>query len=348
MRSKALRRRGILAALPICAAALFSSAFPLTAGAVVYPPGGWAFAGDAEGWQEAEASCNVSAPSTCEASGEFDGSAGDPPGSLAAHAHLTLNAAALFESTVVLESPGFAVAEGGPATVHVDRQFSPGGLLSLAPETSYSVSLVDQGGEASSEAIAETLGEGDSAFAGRDGVVAVSAGHTYAIAIEATTTSLAAVGLLATDSFARFDNVSLSTGSSGGEGEGDGGAGGNRGEGALSTAHGTSETHTVVQRRVATKRRWRARHVFVRLRCPRRARHACTITAQGRFERRVRATRPRTVRLGRGRGRLVALGVKPRFRARIVKRKRLLVVQRLRAGKLRMTFARSRPVIRHR
>lgn len=350
MGSKTLRRRGMPAAIAICAAGLLSLTGPTLAGATIYPAGGGVFDAGAEGWQEVEASCNVSALSTCEASGEFDGSAGDPPGSLTAHTHLVLNLAALFESTVVIESPDFTVAEGGSGTLRVDRQFSPGGLVALSPEAGYSVALIDGGSEASSEAVSETLGESDGAFAGRSGAITVSAGHTYAIAIATTTTALAAVGPLETDSFVRFDEVSLETEPSaeqGGAGEA-GSAVGEGGATGASPATNSASERTVVERRVGRKRRWRARHVFVRLRCPRRLHHACTITAQGRIGKRIRVTQRRTVRLARGRGRLVALRVKRRFRGQVAKRRRLLVVQRLRAGKRKATFAGSRPVIRHR
>jgi hypothetical protein len=90
------------------------------------------------------------------------------------------------------------------------------------------------------------------------------------------------------------------------------------------------------------------RHVFVRVRCPKRVGSTCRITAQGRIRKRVRVTQRRTVRVARGRSRLVALRVKPRFRERLAKRKRLLVVQEVRVGEVTTTYARSRVLIRQR
>jgi hypothetical protein len=60
----------------------------------------------------------------------------------------------------------------------------------------------------------------------------------------------------------------------------------------------------------------------------------------------VRVTQRRSVRIAEGRSQLVALRVKRRFRDRVAKRKRLLVVQKVRAGEVTTTFARSRALIR--
>ncbi|MGC1850968.1 MAG: hypothetical protein WA687_00860, partial [Solirubrobacterales bacterium] len=215
-----LSRRGAVASTAAVGALFCLWAFSTGAVAAVYPPGGGAFAADAEGWQETEATCNVTLLSTCEASGEYDASAGNPPGALTAKTTVSLNLAALFDSTVVFESPDFTVAEAGPATVHAERQFAPGGLLTLMPEADYTVSLIDRGTEVPTEVISEILDEGDASFAGKDAAAVVVPGRTYAIAIEVSTTSLAALGALSTAANVRFDNVALSVQeTSGGEGD---------------------------------------------------------------------------------------------------------------------------------
>jgi hypothetical protein len=346
------RGRCAVAPIAICGAILALIAFPAAAAAAVYPSGGGVFAADAEGWQETEATCNVTALSTCEASGEHDASSGNPPGAITAKTTVLLNLAALFESTVVFESPDFIVEEVGAASMHVDRQLAAGGLLALSPESTYTVSLIDRDLGTQVEVLSETLDEGDSSFAGKDGLAPVLSGHTYAISIEAKTTATAALGLLGGETNVRFDSVSLSTqastgGGGGGSGGGDAGAGGSEsGDSNVATTLSSSELRTLVRRGDAPSAQVRGRHVFVKLRCPMRAEHACRITAQGRIRKGLPVTQRRTVKLAKGRSRLVGLRVKRRFLAKVAKRKRLLVVQKVRAGDVTTTFARSRALIR--
>lgn len=367
MQSIELGRRGVVASIA-AGVLLCLWTLPAPAAAAVYPAGGGAFAADAEGWQATEEVCNVTLLSTCEASGEHDPAAGNPPGALTAKTTVSLNLAGLFDSTVVFESPDFAVTEAGPATVHVERQFAPGGLPTLAPEATYAVSLIDRGTEVATEVVGEALDEGDTVFSGKDGAVAVVAGRTYAIAIEASTTSLAALAALSTAANVRFDNVALSVqeassgegddGDDGGDGAagpaGSAGGGGDPGAAGSVAATGTSaglspdELRTSVRRVDSASAALSGKRVFVKLRCPKRAGGACRITAQGRIRKRVRVTQRRTVKVAKGRARLVALRVKPRFRERLAKRKRLLVVQKVRVGEVTTTYARSRVLIRRR
>lgn len=354
MRSVKLCRRRETAPIAAATAAVLLLASAAGAAASVYPPGGGAFSGGAEGWQATEANCNVSALSTCEASGEYDGTAGNPAGALLAKTSVQLNLGALFESTIVFESPDFTVAEGGTAPLHVDRQFAASGLVALTPEATYAASLIDRGGGTPTEVLAESLDEGDASFTGRDGVVSVSAGHTYAIAIETSTTAAAALGLLGGETDVRFDNVALAVQSAAGEGGGGnagGGTDGSVGGGSASASTGpldSTELRTLVRRGDAATAHLLGGRVFVRLRCPKRVGRACRITAQGRIRKHVRVTRRRTVRIAKGRSRLVALPVKRRFREKVARRKRLLVVQRVRVGGVTTTFARSRALVRQR
>lgn len=340
--------RGVGALIAMLGLALLVAALASTAVAATYPAGGGAFTADAEGWQATEAECNVTVLSTCEASGAHDAANGNPPGALTAKTTVLLNLAALFESTVVLESPDFTVAETGTGTMHADRQLAAGGLLTLSPEATYSVSLIDRGSGTPTEVLEETLDEGDASFAGEDGVASVSSGHTYAISIEVATSALAALGVLGGEAKVRFDNVALSTEDADDDGAGEGGqgSGGAPGaDGAAGEALDASGLRTLVRRGDAPGALAQGRQVFVRLRCPQRAGHACRITAQGKIRKRVRVTQRRTVRIAQGRSRVVALRIKPRFRERIASRKRLLVFQRVRVGAVTTTFARSRALI---
>jgi hypothetical protein len=340
--------------IALAAAVIALAAFPLAAPAAVYPGGGGAFAADAEGWQATEATCNIPLAGACSASGGHDSAVGNPAGSLAAEADIALNLGGLFDATVVLESPDFTVAEGGSALLHLDRQFESDGLVALAPEATYSVNLTDRATETPTQVLTETLDEGDGSFAGKEAVASVAAGHTYALSIEVEISSATAgIGLVGA-AIARFDNVALTTEAAAGEEEGTGSGAGDSGGGSATGAAGSSavltsdELRTVVRRGDAAGVRLLGHSVFVRLRCPRRAPSACRIVAQGAIKRRVRVTQRRSVRIAKGRSRVVALRVKPRFRDKLARRKRLLVVQRVRAGEVATTFARSKALIRRR
>ena len=57
-------------------------------------------------------------------------------------------------------------------------------------------------------------------------------------------------------------------------------------------------------------------------------------------------TNKRTVKVAKGKKRLVVLKVKPKFRAKVAKRKRLLVSEKVRAGKATATAYKVRKLIR--
>jgi hypothetical protein len=58
------------------------------------------------------------------------------------------------------------------------------------------------------------------------------------------------------------------------------------------------------------------------------------------------ATNKRTVKVRNGKSKQVALLVKPKARQRVAKRKRLLVRQKVRAGKVTATLYKNRKLIR--
>ncbi|HEX5712363.1 MAG TPA: hypothetical protein VFX85_03515, partial [Solirubrobacterales bacterium] len=228
--------RRIQTALPaaFCTAFLALGLFAGAAQAATYPPGGGTFSGGVEGWtMPVKPTCSIPLGGLCTATAGYDGEGGNPAGSLAAKTSVLVNLGGLFKATADFQSPNFTVSEGGAATVHVDRQLESGNLLDLAPQATYTVTLVDRTTGVSSEVITEAGAEPNAAFAGKDGAATVVAGHTYAIAIDAeTSSSLANVGLLGSTTL-RFDNVSLNVGTSGGgAGGGAGGKGGGAGTGA--------------------------------------------------------------------------------------------------------------------
>ncbi|HEU4944571.1 MAG TPA: hypothetical protein VFT10_05350, partial [Solirubrobacterales bacterium] len=322
--------------------------FAAPAAAATYPTGGATFAADAEGWQATEADCSIPLAGVCSASGSHDPANGNPPGALTAETDVVLNLGGLFEASVTFESPDFVVSETGPAAFHLDRQFSTGGLLALAPQADYTVSLIDRGTETPTEVVAESLDEADSAFAGKDALTSATAGRTYAISIEVDTGSTATgLGVLG-ESAVRFDNIALTVqDDSSGAGTEGGGPGGSGPVTYVATSSPTADDlRTLVRRNSPPGARLVGQHVFVKVRCPRRVGGACRITAQGRIKKRTRVTRRRTVRVARGRSRTIALQILPRFRERLAGRKRLLIVQWVRVGGETTTFARSRALIR--
>jgi Collagen triple helix repeat (20 copies) len=215
------------------------------AAAATYPAGPSTFTGSAEGWVVKEAACNV--PLLCTASGTYDGTAGNPPGSIAANSNIALTLLSLFSAKVTYESPTFAVTKGGSSTLQLERSFTPGGLLALAPTVNYSVSLLDKTAGTQTKVITEALSE-TVPFGGISGAVSTVAGHSYAISITAvTSSSVVGTGLLAGNTSARFDNVGLTVGAegeTGAEGEpGPEGPPGAAGEKGASGSNGTNGTN---------------------------------------------------------------------------------------------------------
>lgn len=353
MSSTNSRLHGGLAAIAALSALLLM-ATPAGAATDVYPAGGGTFAGGAEGWQEAEAECSVSLLSTCTASGDYDGSGGSPAGSLAAKTNADLNLLGTFESTVVFDSPEFTVTEAGTATLHLDREFVPGGLIELVPTASYAVTLNDLTETTGSVPLTEEI-ENASAFTGKDAVATVVAGHTYTISVEVKASSSITLNVLVDgETSVRFDNVRLSVQTPddpvdpGPDDDGDGGSG----EGSTNSSSTTSLTSKELLSSVKSSSQETAqvhvdgKRVFVRVSCPRRVKRACRISAQGIIGKRAKVTRRSSAKVASGRTKLLALRVKPRFRDEVARRKRLLIVQEVRVGKVSTTFARTRVLIR--
>ncbi len=180
------------------------------ASAATYPGGGSTFTGSAEGWKATSTCKLLSAlelPLLCTATGAYDGTAGAPPGSFATATSIPLNLIGLFKSEVVAESPAFTAVSGGAGSLGFSRAFTPGGLIGINPQFTYTVNLVDKTANAVEKVTSETL-EGESPFANKVAVLSLTAGHEYQVKIEATTSSsIASIGLLGGEAIGRFDNV---------------------------------------------------------------------------------------------------------------------------------------------
>jgi hypothetical protein len=249
----------------------------------------------------------------------------------------------------IWESPAFAYEGAGgeeakSVAFSLDRRASVDQLLAVSGNSAeYVVRLIDlsQGGEVLTLLGPSTLAGARSwTGVGRDSIdpASLTPGHEYRIQITSTYTTGTTV--LVSGS-ADYDNVVLraSDGASGrGKGKGQGGGNG----GALSE----ERLENLLRQATPGTAVLSGKRLFVRVRCPRRIGHACRTTAQGLLRKRRPATLKRTVRVRSGKSRLLALRVKPKARSRVVKRKRLLVRQKVRAGELTATVYKSRRLIR--
>ena len=332
MRSSKARLGVVSAACCAVAAAFCLVAGPAQAATTAYPVGGSTFSGGAQGWQVTAASCNV--PTFCTASGGYDGTDGNPPGSMAANTTITLNLVGLFKSTVTVQSPDFTVTGTGKSTLHLDRQFVPGNLVDQSPHATYTVTLIDRTAGTQSTPLTETI-ESASAFTGKDAAVSVTAGHTYAISITTETSStVAGTGLTSGVTSVRFDNVSLSVQTTPG-GEGSGG-------GALTD----SRLLSLIQGSLVGPAILKGNRLSVKVRCPTKIGSACAIAVQGLLKKRKPATAPRRVKVAKGKKKRVVLKVKPKALKKIAKRKRLLFKETVRVGKARATVYKRLKLIR--
>lgn len=310
------------------------------AAADVYPAGGGQFSGGPEGWEVTDADCNV--PVLCSASGGYDGTDGVPAGSLAADTNVSLNLLSLFRSTVTLQSPDFEVGAGGAATLHLERRFAQGSLVDLAPQLDYRVQLIDRTSGKRSTAISETL-SGTSGWGGEDGAATLKAGHTYAIAITAETSSnVVGTGLLSGSTSARFDNVALTVGTDG-AGGGAGGAGKGGSDPATSIA---ARVAALAPATLAGPAQLKGKRLFVKARCPKKIGRTCRISVLGLLKKRKPATANRTVKVAKGKTKRLVLKVKPGAKGKVASRKRMLFKVRVRAGKAEATAFKRLKLIR--
>ena len=145
---------------------------------------------------------------------------------------------------------------------------------------------------------------------------------------------------------ADYDNVVLSatTGNGGGKGNGGDGSGGGKGSGAFSSQRLEELLRGATPGTAAVPNG--NKRLLARVKCPPKVGRQCRTTVQGLLREGRPATVKRTVRLRAGKSRLVALQVKPKARKQVAKRKRLLVRQKVRAGKATATVVKTRLLVR--
>jgi hypothetical protein len=325
-------KRNLIVAVGALAAVLLALGTS-QAQAASYPSGGSTFSGSAEGWKVNSAGCNVAV--VCTASGGYDGTAGQPPGSLAASTSILINAGGLFKGNVVEESPQFKVTDGGAATLRFDRQFVPGGLAPLTPQLAYSVTLLDKTAGTEAQPIAETI-TGESAFAGKEGAVTLTEGHIYAIRVESEIDStLAGIGVTGT-STARFDNVVVAPASD--DGAGGGGSG--------SATSSKLRLAALMRASLIGPAVLKGKRLLVKARCPAPVGVSCRVSLKGLLKKGNAATATRTTKIPKGRSKLLVLGVKPNARDKVGRKTRLPFRQKVKAGDTRATLFQRLKLIR--
>jgi hypothetical protein len=336
--------------------AMFLLVLPAAAGAVTskYPAAAAArgFGGGAAGWTSSSSNDGICLPPLLCASvaNSFQESGAADGGGFVRSAYTGVVGVTAVGGTATgtWESPPFAYDGAGgeeAATVSfaLDRRASVDQLLAVAGNSAeYTVRLIDLsgGGEALTLMPATTLAGANSWTDVTRGSIdpdSLSVGHDYRIQITSRYTSGTCV--LVTGN-ADYDNVVLmaSDGTSG-KGKGKGGGSGALSEQRLMDLLRQGIPGTAV---LGDK----GKRLFVRVKCPRKIGHACRTTAQGLLRKRRPATAKRTVRLRSGKSKLVVLRVKPKARQQVAKRKRLLVRQKVRAGKVTATVVKSRRLIR--
>jgi hypothetical protein len=354
-----------VAAVVLAFAAALLLAIPATAGAVGtrYPSANAArgFDGGAAGWDSSSSTEGICLPPLLCANVEnsFQASGGADGGGFIRSGYLGVVGATAVggTTTAIWQSPPFSYSGGGggePGSLGftLDRRANVDQLLGVAGNSAeYSVRLVDlsAGGEGVTLIAPTTLAGARSWTNVSSGSInpdSLTIGDEYRIQISSRYTS--GTSVLVSGS-ADYDNVVLSaaTGNGGGDGK-------NGGKGKGSGGHGKGAGTFSSQRleellRGATPDTAKlddGKRLLVRVKCPRKVGRQCRTTVQGLLKKGRPATGRRTVRLRSGKSKLVALRIKPKARERVAKRKRLLVRQKVRAGKATATVFKTRLLIR--
>jgi hypothetical protein len=356
MRSPLPRLAGAIAAVTV---AILILALPASAGTATskYPPGAAArgFDGGLSGWTSSsstEGSCL--SPLLCaSAENSFQGAGGADGGGFIRSAYTGVAGAMAVAGTTsaVWQSPRFAYAgaageEPTAVSFDLDRRANVDQLLAVAGNSAeYSVQLLDlsESGEATTLIAPTTLAGAETWSEVSRGSIdpeEFTPGHDYKIQITSRYTS--GTSVLVSGS-ADYDNIVLSAVRRGAGGDGKGGArGGDAGNGALSARR----LEDLLRESTPGTATLRGNRLFVRVRCPTKVGRVCRTTAQGLLRKHRPATAKRTVRLRSGKSRLVALRVKAKARAQLAKRKRLLVRQKVRVGKVTATVYKTRKLVR--
>jgi hypothetical protein len=342
-------------AIGACLAGLLLVLAPLAAAATSkYPPDVAArgFNGGLAGWTESSSfDGNCTAPLLCPSvTNSFQASGGADDGGFirSAYSGVAGLMAVAGTTTAVWQSPTFTYEGVGgkrPTAVDfkLDRRASVDQLLAVEGNSAdYSVRLVDlsEGGESLTLFSPTTLAGAHTwtRFVRRPSVDPdlLAMGHEYLVQITTRyTTGTSAV----VSGSADYDNVVLSAERGGSGAQGITSA-------QLSELIRAASPDTAILTGSGKAGAGKAKRFLVRVRCPRKVGRTCRMAVQGLLKRGKPATTRRTVKVHKGRAKLVTLRVKPKARVKVAKRKRLLVRQRVRAGRVTATVVKSRKLIR--
>jgi hypothetical protein len=317
-----------------------------------HPGGGNGFATGVEGWSASGESCTP-IELLCTTEGAHDATGGNPPGSLAVETTATVNLISLFKGTATWASPTFTIPVEPitDARLRLDHAFDPGALVDVEPVADYTVTLADLTTGTSAVLLSEQLAEGDEEFATASAPAAVVGGHRYQLSIGAEIAqSAVALSLLSGTTKLSLDNVGIVVESSGnGKGGSDSKGNGGNGDDRRSRSSALSDQRLLSLLNggaSASPAVLKGKRLFVKVNCPASIGRTCRITAQGMLTRRKPATTKRTVKVPKGKSKRIALRAKPQARAKLIKRKRLLVRQKVSAGKAQATVYKQRKLIR--
>ena len=352
------RRFGALAA---CAVSL-GLALAVPAGAAQssdYPadPGARNFTTGAGGWTSTnsfDGSCiaPVLCPTITDAFVPAGGADGDGYITAAFTGVVGANAVA-GTSTSVWESPQFVYSGAGgqsPASLvlTLNRRASVDQLLAVQGNSAeYAVQLADVSAGGTGPTVI-----GPTTLAGADTWAAMPAaaikpsqlnlGDDYRIQIVSRYTT--GTSALVTGS-ADYDDVGLHASLAADGGSGAGGKGKGNGNGGRSSLR-SKQLLAMFRSGLSGTAVLKGKRLFVKVSCPRKIGRDCRITAQGLLTRHKPATAKRTAKVGKGKSRQLVLRVKPKLRAALAKRKRLLVSEKVRAGGTSATAYKVRKLIR--
>lgn len=326
------------------------------ASAATYPGGGSTFTRGAEGWKVASAECKVLGllEVLCGTAGTgYDATAGAPAGSFADKAQIPVSALGLFKASFLDESPAFTAGASGSGSLSLSRQFLPGGLVSLTPTFTYTAYLLDKTSNTKQKAISESL-TAEAPFATKSGPISLTAGDTYAVQIEASTTASSLLGLLAETS-GRFDNVVVTgpNGTGGNPGEegpgggnngtdGENGSGGNGGAGGLSAARLESLLSSSLIGPAVLK----GSKLRVMAKCPAKLKATCTLAITGMLSKKKPATTQRKAKVKKGKTKSFVLKVKPAALAKVKTKSKLLFKEQAKVGKSKATVYKTLKLVR--
>jgi hypothetical protein len=314
------------------------------ASAATYPGAGSTFTGSAEGWVVTAKCPTIPAP-LCVAGGSYDGTTGSPSGSLADKTEIAVGLLGLFTAEAVELSPTFTAGESGAGTLSLERQLENAELASLTPTVEYTAYLVDQTTSSKQKAITETVASA-TPFTPKQGPVALVAGHSYAIEVDATTkSSVLSVGLLGSATF-HLDNVVVTGPGGGGSGPGAGGGGtggeGGNGKGGVSSARLESLLSSSLIGPAVLK----GNVLSVKARCPAKLKATCTLTLQGLLSKHKPATAGRKAKVKKGKKKNFVLKVKPAAHEKLKARKKLLFKESAKVGKSKATVYKTLKLVR--